>query len=364
MKKLLCLLLTALLLLSLAGCKTASQDPENPGTSEESTGSTETGTETADTTESSQNQQEEIPATKIVYLCTEEAFTDSYGGSLTVRTYDEKGNLLTQDYKSNSGDDAFNEAYTYDESGNVLTYKSYDKYSGLTKETTYTYNDAGQLVSQLFTSKEDAFSHTEKSDFTYREDGLLIKKVATYPADPGNAVHLIYSYDDNGNLIKEEWINVNDGVQTPHSWKAWTYDEKGNKLSETDNRGFKTEWTYDDRGNMLSEEQYNDRGDYWKGVTYTYDKQNRVLTESFTKGAPSAISEAFIYEYDNDGHEIARYRCYDAVDKANAVRVFKSAYDEFGNKVSEIGCKPDGTETSRTTYKYIAIELPNPQKES
>ena len=51
MKKLLCLLLTALLLLSLAGCKTASQDPENPGTSEESTGSPETGTETTDTTD-------------------------------------------------------------------------------------------------------------------------------------------------------------------------------------------------------------------------------------------------------------------------------------------------------------------------
>ena len=364
MKRLLCLLLTALLLLSLAGCKTASQDPENPGASEESTGSTETGTETADTTESSQNQQEEIPATKTLYFCTEEAFTDSYGGSTTVRTYDEHGNLLTQNYKSNSGDDAFNEAYTYDESGNVLTYKSYDKYSGLTKETTYTYNDADQLVSQLFTSKEDAFSHTEKSDFTYREDGLLIKKVATDPADPGNEVHFIYSYDDNSNLIKEEWINVNDGVQTPHSWKAWTYDEKGNKLSETDNRGFRTEWTYDDRGNMLSEEQYNDRGDYWKGVTYTYDKQNRVLTESFTKDAPSAVSEAFIYEYDNNGHEIARYRCYDAVDKAKAVRVFKSTYDEFGNKVSEICCTPEGEETTWRYYKYIAIELPNQQKES
>ena len=353
MKKCLWLLLALALVLSMAACDQAkTNDPTSP-TEQSATGETSDPLANSDGTEATQ------PSPKVLYLCTEETLSYSDGGGgVTTRTYDEKGNLLTEDYKSQSGSVGYGDSYTYDEKGNVLTHKSYDKHNRLSSETTNTYNDAGQLISQLFTNSEGSL-YTRKSDFTYREDGLLVKKVDTNPEDTGSPVHsefhYIYSYDEKGNLIKEDWINVNDGVQSPHSWKAWTYDAKGNKLSETDNRGFKTEWTYDDRGNMLSESQYDDRGNLNHGTVYTYDEENRVLTMASAK---DTLTEAFIYEYDENGHEIARYRCYDKIDKANAVSVFKSAYDEFGNKVSEICYRPDGTESTWIYYKYIAIEPP------
>ena len=363
MKKLFGFFLAILLLLALTACKTVDspQAGESTVSSSPTDGAKET-TGSAATTKPTETQPEETqPGPKVLYLCTEESYTTSDGGGITTRTYDETGNLLSENYKSQSGNVAYGDSYTYDEKGNVLSHKTYDKHSRFSSETTNTYNDAGQLISQLFTSSEGSL-YTRKSDFTYGEDGLLVKKVDTNPEDTGSPVHsefhYVYSYDEKGNLIKEDWINVNDGVQTPHSWKAWTYDAKGNKLSETDNRGFKTEWTYDDRGNMLSEAQYVEDGSYWMGTTYTYSKENLVLTKAMHRGDASSIMEAFIYEYDSQGNELVRYRCYDAADKAKAVSVFKSAYDEFGNKVSEICCRPDGTESTWRYYKYIAIELP------
>ena len=357
MKKLLCLLLTALLLLSLAGCKTASQDPENPGTSEESTGSTETGTETADTTESSQNQQEEIPATKIVYLCTEEtiSYTTEKGGSKTTRTYDEKGNLLTEFYKSNDGLAGYGSAFTYDEKGNKLTYKAYDNSGKVVGTEEYTYNEANQLVFQK--NRNDDTDPTDHS-YTYREDGLLAKKVTTYPETPEYTFWFVYSYDSKGNLVKEEWININNGQALPHSHIDYTYDENCNKLSEIHSNGNKTEWTYDDRGNKLSETQYDSDGFAMLSTIYTYDAQNRLLTETWCKGGIVGGGETYEYAYDAAGNRINRYRYMSGESKDGLNPDMEYTYDAFGNLLSE------ASSGRLKEYKYIAIELPNPQKES
>lgn len=350
MKKLLCLLIAGMLLVSISACAQTEADPAG------TMGGSPTGS--SDPTQSTETMpQPTEPVSKTRYLCIEEKYTVTNGGGVTTRTYDEKGNLLTEDYKSNSGDVGYGDSYTYDEKGNVLTHKTYDKHSQMSSETTNTYNESGQLISQLFTNRDGDF-YTRKSDFTYNEDGLLIKKVESYPNDPDNEVFFLYSYDENGNLIKEEWITVYKGTQTPHSWKAWTYDAKGNKLTETDNRGFKTQWTYDDRGNVLSETPCDNVGNYMLGTTYTYNEKNQLLTKSFFKENPSFLQEGFLYEYDDNGNEIARYRCYDTLDKAHAVAIFKRTYDEFGNLTKEITCSPEGEERARREYKYIAIEPP------
>jgi len=362
MKKACCLFLAVIIILSLAACSAPRPDA-NASTGAATGGTTsDEASQPTETTAGETKPEETQPGPKVLYLCTEETNTFSDGGGgVTTRTYDEKGNLLSEHYKSESGDVGYGDSYTYDEKGNVLTHKTYDNHSRLSSETTNTYNEAGQLISQLFTSSEGP-TYTRKSDFTYDEKGLLVKKVDTNPDDTNSPVysefHYVYSYDEKGNLIKEDWINVVGGVQTPHSWKAWTYDAKGNKLSEADNRGFKTEWTYDDRGNMLSEAQYDDSGNFWIGTVYTYDEENRVLTEGMTKGDIHMIMEGFVNEYDEAGRKIARYRCYDSLDKAKAVRIFRYTYDEFGNVLKETGCTPSGTETSWREYKYIAIELP------
>ena len=350
MKKLLCLLLTALLLLSLAGCKTASQDPENPGTSEESTGSPETGTETTDTTEESQDQVD-IPATKTLYLCTEEtiSYTNEAGGSKITRTYDENSNLLTEFYKSNDGLAGYGSAFTYDEKGNKLTYKAYDNSGKVVGTEEYTYNEAGQLISQK--SRNDD-SYPVDSAYTYNENGLLIKKVNTYPENPESAFWFVYSYDSKGNLVKEEWTNIQGGEKSPHSHIDFTYDANGNKLSEIHSNGTKTEWTYDDRGNKLSESQYDSDGFAMLSTIYTYDAQNRLLTETWCKGGMADYGETYAYEYDSAGLRTCRYRYMSGESKDGLTPDMEYSYDAFGNLISE---KSSGR---LKEYKYIAIELP------
>ena len=183
-KKLVCFLLAMLLLLSLTACDAANspQAGESTESSSQPNGeSAPTGSEVA--TNPTETQPEETqPGPKVLYLCTEETLTYSDGGgSVTTRTYDEKGNLLTDFYKSKSSDVGYGESYTYDEKGNVLTYKTYDNHSRLSSETTKTYNEAGQLISQLFTSSEGA-AYTTKSDFfqapmkkssRHRREGVL-----------------------------------------------------------------------------------------------------------------------------------------------------------------------------------------------
>ena len=356
MKKLLCLLLAFLLVLSLAGCKTASQNPETPGTSEESTGSTETGAGTSDTTEESQDQAD-IPATKTLYLCTEEtiSYTTEKGGSKITRTYDEKGNLLTEFYKSNDGLAGYGSAFTYDEQGNKLTYKAYDNSGKVVGTEEYTYNEANQLV---FQKNRNDDTDPVDSAYTYNENGLLIKKVDTYPKNPEYEFHFVYSYDENGNLVKEEWINVKNGAESPHSHIDYTYDANGNKLSKVTSFGLKDEWTYDDRGNMLSETQYDSDGFAMLGNIYTYDAQNRLLTETWCKGGMADYGETYEYAYDAAGLRTCRYRYMSGESKDGRTPDVEYSYDEAGNLISE---KSSGR---LKEYKYIAIELPNQQKES
>ena len=361
MKKLLCLLLTALLTFGLVACKEQPQNGENTGTSEESSSTvnnSDTGsTDTSDTTESSQNQQEEIPATKIVYLCTEEtiSYTTEKGGSKTTRTYDEKGNLLTEFYKSNDGLAGYGSAFTYDEKGNKLTYKAYDNSGKVVGTEEYTYNEAGQLISQK--SRNDD-SYPVDSAYTYNENGLLIKKVNTYPENPESAFWFVYSYDSKGNLVKEEWINIQGDEKSPHSHIDFTYDANGNKLSEIHSNGIKTEWTYDDRGNMLSESQYDSDGFAMLSTIYTYDAQNRLLTETWCKGGVVGGGETYEYAYNSAGLRTCRYRYMSGESKDGLTPDMEYTYDGFGNLLSE------ASSGRLKEYKYIAIELPNQQKES
>lgn len=351
MKKVLWLLLALTLMLSLAAC-----DGTEPGDLPGETTSAAGVAETTDTTEESQYQVD-IPATKTLCLCTEEtiSYTNEAGGSKITRTYDENGNLLTEFYKANDGLAGYGSAFTYDEKGNKLTYKAYDNSGKVVGTEEYTYNEANQLVFQK--SRNDDTAPVD-SAYTYNENGLLIKKVNTYPENPEYEFHFVYTYDSKGNLVKEEWINVHSGIQTPHSWKAWTYDAKGNKLSETDNRGFKTEWTYDDRGNMLSETQYDSDGFAMLCNIYTYDAQNRLLTETWCKGGMADYGETYAYEYDSAGLRTCRYRYMSGESKDGLKPDMEYAYDAFGNLISE------KTSGRLKEYKYIVIELPNQQKES
>ena len=342
MKKYLCLLLVALM---LTGCR-ASPPAETGGTTTQPTATTApTVVTTAPTTAPTQP-----PEMHTVWFWTEKKVTNADGGSVYKRTYDDKGNLLTDTFDSNDGKGGHGNSFTYDAAGKMLTHDTYDEYS--TGHAEFTYDDAGRKVAETFSNSAGYFATTE---YIYREDGLLGEWLFHYDKTEDRTT---YTYDDKGNLLKQQEIITINGKRIQEILVEYTYDASGNKLSETNSGGFRSEWTYDDGGNVLSCTDMDNDGTIRNGVLYEYDDQNRLLLEYPFENDPKKPTEKFIYEYDEAGKLTVKYLCTPNSSRQNASGFCRYTYDEQGNLLSEITTKKDGTELSRIEYTYISMELP------
>lgn len=344
MRKLICFLLAAVF---LAGCQAAA-----PAETPETTVAAPTTVTTAPTVPETTppTAPTEPPVLETRYFWTEKKVTTADGGSVYKRTYDEKGNLLTDTFASNDGKGSHGSSFTYDAEGKMLTHDTYDNYS--TGHAEFTYDAAGRKVAETFSNSAGYFATAE---YIYREDGLPAEWTLHYDKAEDRTT---YTYDDKGNLLKKQEIITINGKVIQETTVEWTYNENGNKLSETNSGGFRSEWTYDDRGNILSCTDMDNDGTIRGGILYEYDDQNRLLLEYLFENDPKAPTEKFIYEYDETGKLTVKYLCTPNSSRQNANGFCRYTYDEHGNLLSEITTKKNGTEVSRIEYTYIAMELP------
>lgn len=349
MRKILCLLLVAMVFLT--ACK-AAPPAETPQTTVPAPTTVPTMPTVPETT--APTVPTEPPVLHTVYFWTEQKVTNAQGvGGVYTRTYDEKGNLLTDSYAAADGNTTYSYTYTYDETGKMLTRDSQDSHA-TTDHTEYTYDPAGRLVTELFTNSEN---YSVKIDYTYREDGNIAEKIAVY--DKTQEI-TAYTYDESGRLIREEQT-TRTGEKDPQSIVVeYTYDAMGNKLTQSESRMGalyrKEEWTYNDAGKVLTYKEFDGQGNPGEGMKYLYDNQGRLEEETFYKG--DSAEDAAVYVYDEAGRVIKRasgipYEKFITVNK-----IILYTYDEFGNLLTEVTTKKDGTELSRREYTYIAMELP------
>ena len=73
------------------------------------------------------------------------------------------------------------------------------------------------------------------------------------------------------------------------------YDEKGNKISQTDPNGRKYTFEYDEKGNKISETYPNGRK-----YTFEYDEKGNMISETCPYG------RKYTYEYDEKGNMISK----------------------------------------------------------
>jgi RHS repeat-associated protein len=142
-----------------------------------------------------------------------------------------------------------------------------------------------------------------------------------------------FEYDDNGQLIKVTLPEVNG--QSPVY--EYTYDAQGNQLTIKDPNGNVTKFTYDDNGNQLTQTlpdgsteyfEYDFKGRLVKqtsfeGVvtTYKYDSYNRLESKTFTQ---NGTQEVWTYTYDAFGRV-------SEIDQNG--RVTKTTYDSQGRTI-------------------------------
>ena len=354
MRKILCLLLTAMIFLTACQAPLPVQSPETTGTAPTTVPET-TGTVPTTVPETTApTAPTEPPVLQTVYFWTEQKVTNAQGnGGVYTRTYDAKGNLLTDSYAAADGNTTYSYTYTYDETGKMLTRDSVDSHS--TKDhTEYTYDPAGRLVTELFTNSEN---YSVKVDYIYREDGKIAEKIVVY--DKTQEI-TAYTYDENSRLVKEEHtIHSAEKVQQ-NTVMEYTYDAAGNKLTQTETRmgelSRKEEWTYNEAGKMLTYKELDGQGNPGEGMKYIYDNQGRLEEETFYKG--ETAEDAAVYVYDEAGRVIKRASGIPYEKFITVNRILLYTYDEFGNLLTEVTTKKDGTELSRREYTYIAMELP------
>ncbi|MFB8794878.1 MAG: colicin D domain-containing protein [Microcoleus sp.] len=217
-------------------------------------------------------------------------------------TYDERNRLKTV-----TDPDGGVTAYSYDAVGNL----SRTEFPNDVIETR-TYDDLNQLKLLEYSRQGTVFSK-----FDYTLDAAGNRRAVTEL----NGRKVEYEYDDLYRVTKETITDAVAGNRTV----SYTYDKVGNRLSRNDsvegvttyvydsNDRLKTEelkqnnavvrsyeYGYDDNGNTRTRTQKDAAGNVVETVTYSWNKENRLV------GVQSSNGDTVAYSYDADGVRVSK----------------------------------------------------------
>lgn len=223
------------------------------------------------------------------------------------------------------------------------------------------------------TTKDLVGGGTEIIEYSYDEEGRVIKEVTTF--DGGNTTWE-YEYNEDGKILLEKRSIVSEGDNTTRILTT-VYDENGFPLNRQNESGEITNtYEVDENGNIIKE---NIEG-LGHSKVYEYDDQNRLIKETLFNSDGSVAS---ITEYNEDGNmillaldeEYSGVNKYEYDEKGNIISdilytgeeiilitEYKNEYDENGNLIKAImGIKFDVNEEAEPgneiVYEYISMEL-------
>ena len=201
----------------------------------------------------------------------------------------------------------------YDESGRL---KQMVDANGSAVELVYDPNNSIQKVKDVF---------GKETTYVYDSRGNVLTEI-----DPlGKRVDRTFDGDNNvltETVITTELNAAGTSVEV-RSKTEWTYDAKGNKLSEKDPLGNITRWTYNSRGQVLTETDA-----LGNSASYTYSPSGNLLS---TKDAKGNVTR---YSYDTRGNILT---ITDATNNTtnfqyNAAGDVTNLQDSSGNKATYI----------------------------
>lgn len=348
MRRILALLLALLTVVSLAACSKSEADSSQPTSAETGQTAPEEGGEGQDNTPMTK------PPFKTVYYWVEKKVTNGNATSVYSRSYDAKGNLLTDSYRPHNNVGGYSYTYTYDESGKCLTEAGEDQNGSWSIE--YTYDESGKPD----TKTTETIDGLETVKYSYDASGKLIKGVQVLSKD--SQIVTEYTYSRKGYLVKEQTSVIRGDATEIREAKEYLYDINGNIASCSIYEGTelisKQLWSYDEKGRLATEVTLNSE-DKGKGVSYTYGKFDRILmtvTGTFLNTEIQSIEayEELIYD---ERQLLGRRICYGADE--NPTGEYEYTYDSHGNLVKEKLYRYKDNKMSVTEYTYIGVEMPN-----
>jgi hypothetical protein len=204
------------------------------------------------------------------------------------------------------------------------------------------YNDRGDIVR----IGEDDNGRTEtRKEFVYDKKGTLIEE-KTFSSS-GKIHHVDkYYYNSKNQLVRKEWIDTDQSIDA--TW-AYEYDEKGNKVRETQESGTignsVTTFKYVN-GQLTESETSNGSIGKENKITYKYNEKGNVIEEK-TKDYFSNTTITLTYTYNETG-KLTELR----EKSSNGVSSLTTYhYDDKGLLMSDVWKSSLGKEAHRTTYE-------------
>ncbi|OHX63932.1 hypothetical protein [Flammeovirga pacifica] len=160
----------------------------------------------------------------------EEVFKDQFSNGKTKYVYDAKTDLKIEEHYYNRKDSLYSKAkFTYNDN-NILLEKAVYQYGKHYKGDVYTYDENENLIKHFDFSKNSTIGYEHTNTYKYNEKNQKIEKKLVSANELRN--HIIYEYDDAGNVIKEEII-VDRGSKDITRKTLISYDNHGNWLTKT-----------------------------------------------------------------------------------------------------------------------------------
>ena len=250
-------------------------------------------------------------------------YTDN--GDLLESTKDALGNQTTYGYDAQTGlldwvqypedTEATRTEYTYDTMFRTATVAATTD-TALNLSASYTYEDdllkTLQTPSATYTFEYGNFSlrsgvkvgNRNLASYTYETGTNRLQRL-----DYGNGGRVEYTYDDQGRLLRQTYEDT--------TYVAYAYDNSGNLATVTDSAtGVVTTYYYDLLNRQSGYRKAGTNADL--SVTYEYDDKNNLASMTETVGG---VSKTYTYTYDDDNRIVS--------ETVNGVTV-EYTYDSFG----------------------------------
>ncbi|WP_368233499.1 RHS repeat-associated core domain-containing protein [Anaerotruncus rubiinfantis] len=252
-------------------------------------------------------------------------------GTVKAYQYDENGNR-TQFFLVRGGVEELNQTYIYDQLNRLV-----EMGSDNVTVVKYSYDANGNRTMMQYpqTNMYTGYEYNKAN---------LVTMVDNYVGTE-NTSYLVYYYYLDGNI---ELIDDIDGS----AFEFW-YDTMGRLYEEDDSRtgGYGKIYSYDRFGNRATMLVMDENWDDQYQINYTYDLNNRLLSESKEDIAGTNGTTVTTYTYDNNGSQLTKVtvdgtetRSYNGFGQLVSV-----SSTESGSTPASYAYRPDGLRYSKTT---------------
>lgn len=218
------------------------------------------------------------------------------------------------------------------------TCHSYEYPDTTQSDRTYTYVYSDFVCDKLgrITEKKLTLTATDNNDGTsdkeehvykyeYYDDGTLKKE--------SHDESYIIEYDTHGLKVATQ----GSGYDNSYNYEFDDEDRVSRQICTMDDGTiYTTEYTYDENGNLVKEYEDEDPrdGDIYPEVTiYTYNNENQLIKTKVDSDNKATCEETTDYTYDNEGHLLSKKSTSDAalfLVNSNTIHEYTYEYDVIG----------------------------------